>query len=262
MEWLNSLRETILRLRQDKSLPDASEKRKTYRIKCNLSVTVQVGKQEILSGNLINLSTSGLKVYLPKRLKLGSVHNIRIRGKRAAWDKNPPRELPVQARSIWCRRSATAEGYETGFTFTDFGALRINDVLKFFKHEMGLDIKDAAQKRRTARIAKRFGIAWTGPDGKAYKGIVRNLSLTGVQIATGTSIEEGTNIDVTIDLGEKRQILQTRINVVRCLKVSRPEVPRDESYEIGAKFKSLSEKDRLRLSRLVSSYMKDDWADG
>lgn len=254
MDWLQSLKDTMMG-----KVPgvDASEKRRCYRVSCSLPVVVQITPRDALSGRLTNLSTTGLKLRFPRPLKPGVDYTMRVRGKLSASADTPQRELAVQGRCIWCRRSVQGEGYDVGCLFTGFIGVHMSQVLDFFREELQIDIEDSDQKRGTTRVAKRFHVTFTGEDGKVANGFVRNLSLTGIQIASRAPVETGSNLNITVDFGDRNEKMHTTVQVVRCRKMT------DEDWhEVGGTFKNLNERDQQRLGMLVSTFMKEAWAEG
>ncbi|MHB2020723.1 MAG: PilZ domain-containing protein, partial [Candidatus Xenobia bacterium] len=197
----------------------------------------------------------GLKLKFTKTLKPTPVYTMRIRGMVVPGVTHGIRELTVQARCVWCRKAG--DGYDVGCSFTGFVGANLNQVLDFFREELGIDIGESEQKRTSTRISKRFHVTYTGADGKVASGFIRNLSMTGLQLASKTAVELGSELHVTVDFGAKTEKMHARVEVVRCRKI-----PREDWFEIGARFTELSEKDSQRLTGLVTAYMKEAWAEG
>jgi hypothetical protein len=184
VDLLNSLRDTLNRLRKREPLEDPAEKRRIYRVRCSLPVMVVVSNKEAMPGRLINLSSKGMKIHLERRLKVGQIYRIFVRGRTTWQDLNVGKgaqEVSLRATALWIKKSAaTHAGFDIGFLFFTFAGMRTDDVIGFFRDNLQVPVPSSSQKRRFTRIRRPFEVEMTHPDARALTGAVRDLSIDGV----------------------------------------------------------------------------------
>lgn len=255
MNLLESLRETLLHLGATPLLPVPVEKRRIHRVRCNLPVVVVVSDKEAVSGRLVNLSTTGMKLQLDRRLKTRNIYRVYIRSRHQMGEA--PREISVRATAMWCRKSPTVTGYEIGFLFFSFADVKADEVLQFFREQLEVPVSAVSQKRRFTRIRRPFHVDMIEPELFPLTRGLRDVSLEGLQWQSSVPFDSGMPVKLRIDM-EDGPPIEAEAVVVRCI----PSRREDGLWEMAVRFSPLPDRDHRRLASVVERYLRENWESG
>ncbi|HEY3997925.1 MAG TPA: PilZ domain-containing protein [Candidatus Xenobia bacterium] len=250
MELLRALRETLLELRHDGFNP--LEKRRVYRIRCDLPARVVLTEQATVTGRMVNLSSRGLSINLDRKLRLGHIYRISLRADDPVVTRGV-RELSLRASALWCRRSAEGDSYNIGFVFFSFSGMRTDDVLRFFNDHLHLKVSQSAQRRRHPRVMREFRMVVFDDQRPPMSTMARDLSQEGALWVGHNPFREDSTVRLSL-LFDTHRPLELTGRIVRCRQV------RDEaegSFEVGVHFEGLSDGLRNRLGRVLRASMLD-----
>ncbi|HEY3997687.1 MAG TPA: PilZ domain-containing protein [Candidatus Xenobia bacterium] len=217
------------------------DKRQTYRVSCSLPVTARLDETERLGGRLLNLSTTGLKLCFPRALKPGTEYNIVLHGRPTA-EGGAGRELSIDGRCIWCRRSWHGEGYDVGCLFTGFAGVRMNEVLDFLRDELHIESEPAPEG---LRLSRRCNMVFIAGDGQQYQGFIRHLTPGRLHMASRTPIANGT--ELTLSHGD--QTLSGTVQVAKCRKMHR-----EDWFEVEARWLGCTLEEERRLTQQLATW--------
>jgi tetratricopeptide (TPR) repeat protein/Tfp pilus assembly protein PilZ len=206
----------------------SSERRKTKRIR-NRIVTRATTLRDEFNGVVANFSEIGLRVELPKRLKQGNLISLRVEA---------PRPIHVDGRVIWSEESARREVWNTGIAVASPSAPWLTLV-----HQ-----RKSEELRSRNEIDERFEVnhdVRTDLPGNP-ESRTENLSLGGMYLTTGTTLENGATLRAKIRIPGLPAPLEVRGRVVYRLTSQEAEA-KGRKPGVGIQFTEIQEESKAHL---------------
>ncbi len=196
MDWLKALLEAL-----GKVLFGSRRPPRDFRVKTSLQSQVTDKSGNAMDARVSNLSSRGLKIATPGLLHKDEELLVQVQG-----SNHPYRVIALRARVVWCKKQG--RGYEAGLQFISFHNTQYDDVVQFFREEVKLEVHETAARLRSPRQVLHDHPLRFSPFGnlRSIKGVVENISATGLRFHSEEPVDAGTVLHLTVDLGPKRTL--------------------------------------------------------
>ena len=187
--------------------------------------------------NIINISLDGAAIETTKRLEVNREYRFKIDY------KGTP--LCVKGSVVWSQlihseKKETGElipVYRSGVKFIDIFDKKANTLLSFIEEN-----KERTSERRLGGVRCKMASPQDIKVGFPYGYEVKMISLSGMEIETGHSLDPNSLHDMEIVLNEK-EVLNITGRIVNCAEIASENFTK---YSMGVEFVEVSDKEMLK----------------
>jgi len=187
--------------------------------------------------NIINISLDGAAIETTKRLEVNREYRFKIDY------KGTP--LCVKGSVVWSQlihseKKETGElipVYRSGVKFIDIFDKKANTLLSFLEEN-----KEKTSERRLGGVRCKMASPQDIKVGFPYEYEVKMISLSGMEIETGHSLDPNSLHDMEIVLNEK-EVLNITGRIVNCAEIASENFTK---YSMGVEFVEVSDKEMLK----------------
>ena len=168
-------------------------------------------------------------------------------------DTHPKREIPSSARvNTSSLLEALQSLKDSGILSEEEFQIKIQEIRNRYRRIVAKERQDEAERRRAVRKQVRYFLTVTDQDTKEQIGLLVDLNTEGAMIIRESKLDLGKHFKIRIILPEEIDGVKSIDLIVESMWCEKDINP--SFYAVGFKFKSISEKSKHLIVRLMNTF--------